>query len=190
MQTARPAHAPRKPITVIDRLGRMMVRDNGFALDGDKIWISLMLKDNAAAAGTASINDADIQTAGARILGETWDAADFAGLSGDAARHAIVRRKLGAVADNRPVQFLDAAWRTLADDETSAGKAATPAPPSPSDADDAAWQTVREQLEGQRAARVHILSQAWMSPEARAAKNRDDGLTYEERMQNRWKGSK
>ncbi|MGI4946935.1 MAG: hypothetical protein ACRYHQ_41325 [Janthinobacterium lividum] len=184
MTTANYDDMPRKPFTVIDRLGRMVVREDGFALDGDTIWTSLLLKDGQAAADTVYITDASIQAAGARILGETWDVADFVGLNGDAARHAIVRRKLGAAADNRSVQFLDAAWRTLADDNLGAGKASSAAL-DPADAEETALQAARERLAGHRAAQSHILSKRWMSPEDRAAKSRDAGMTYEERMARR-----
>ena len=114
MQTARPDYTPRKLITVINRLGDTVVRADGIMLDGDTVRKSFMFQDSEAVTGTVHSTDAEIQATGAHILGEDWDVAHFAGLTGDAARHAIVRRKLGAVADNRPVQFLDAAWQALA----------------------------------------------------------------------------
>lgn len=198
------------PLTVIDKHGKAAVRPNGALLDGDRVRVSIMLMDGTSGTGAADAEGSAIRAAGARILGDAWNEADYAGLSDEAARQAIVKRRLGAVADTQSAAFLDGAWKGLAGDaaaqpvlssaESSIGRqgvrlalanhaarggdqvrdSQAPADFAMTDADRAQHHEARQQ-------RTAELADAWMTLEARAVK--DSGQPYEERMSNRWKGA-
>lgn len=192
-----------KPITVTvrDRAGNIVQREEGHLLDGDMVQIPMTLRDAASGVPASSAALA----AGRRILGDGFSLADYAGLSADAARHAIVKRRLGAVADGKPAAFLDAAWRTLAGDAAPASPASS-APAAPAAAAHSftpaqratAQAGIRDALahhaastgsaptqaalDGARAAHSAILGDAWKGSGQRAQEARDAGLTYEQRL--------
>ncbi len=186
-----------KPITVTvrDRAGNIVQREEGHLLDGDMVQIPMTLRD--AASGVPASSTA--LAAGRRILGDGFRPADYAGLSADAARHAIVKRKLGTVADGKPAAFLDAAWRTLAGDAAPASSAPAAAAHSFTPAQRATAQAgirdalahqaastgntpTQAALDGARAANSAILGDAWKGSGQRAQEARDTGLTYEQRL--------
>lgn len=182
-----------KPITITvrDRAGNILQREEGHLLDGDAVLVPMALLDAASGlpASTAL-------AAGRRILGDAFSPADYAGLGDDAARHAIVRRKLGAAADGQPTAFLDAAWRSLATDGLPAAKPAaaahsfTPAQLAMAQAgiQDAlahhAASTgdmpMQAALDGARAAHGAALSDAWKGPDQAALEKATNGASPEE----------
>lgn len=180
-------------VTVRDRAGNIVQREGGHLLDGDVMQFPMTLRD--AAPGVPASSTA--LAAGRRILGDGFTPADYAGLSADAARHAIVKRKLGAVADGKPTAFLDAAWRTLAGDAAptaaalpAAAHSFTPAQRATAQAGirdalaDHAASTgstlTQAALDGARAAHNSVLSNAWKGPDQVAREDATAGASPDE----------
>lgn len=147
------------------------VRDHaeGIIPDGWGPFIPFLMMDNARAGGPGPAT----LGAAARILGDTFQEAAFAGMSDQQARHHVVQDRLGAVAAGRPVSFLDAAWSTLAGTGSSPSAAANPMPRMT----DAGLQAGRDAAHGAHDARTHALAQSWKSPEQVAHE-----ATYEEAL--------
>lgn len=197
-----------KPLTVIDLLGNRVVRHDGRMLDGDKlvsVQVPFALMDGKPpASGPVSVTTLNVAR---RVLGDAYQAGDFASVDDGAARDRIVEKRLSIAPGTKSRAFLDAAYRTLAEDGS-----AQPAAPRLvlSDAQrlvaqqgvqdalrdhaerqaaagpyaqyDAVTRACLEARDGARAAVTHRKSNAWKGGDQRAQETRDAGLTYEERM--------
>ena len=121
-----------KPLTVRDLHGNMVERLDGKLLDGDKLQavrVPMLFTDTAGATVTA----ATLANA-SKILGDKFDEAEIAKLTDQAARHAVVRKRVGATADGRSAAYLDAAWGALAGAGSPTAVSSVPsagAPPMP-----------------------------------------------------------
>ncbi len=128
---------------------------------------SFLLMDHGAGGGGPS---AATLGSAARILGQHYAEADYRGMGDQAARHAIVRKRLGAAAEGKAPPFLDAAWATLA------GTGSTPFPRLPDAHRAVAAEGVRRALAdhagrdrqvgrdaaaGAHDARTRVLADAW-----------------------------
>lgn len=184
-----------KAITVRDKHGKIVERVNGAMQDGDVLHVPHAMMDGARTVAP------DTLTAGARILGDSYNPAHLIGLDDTAARHSIVKKRLGAVADGQPAEFLNAAWRTLAGVPTVT--AATPVN-GMTDAQrvvaakgvklalaDAVARTsgggrqnaaARDAADGARLARTAVLSDAWKGSRPFSDAALFDGMSYVERM--------
>ena len=100
-----------KSITVISRDGKQVERGDGVMLDGDKLHsvrVPVMFMDGASSVSAATLASA------AQLLGDSYNEAEISKLSDEAARHAVVRKRIGPAANGRSAAYLDAAWGALA----------------------------------------------------------------------------
>ncbi len=109
-----------KPVTVINKDGKQIVRADGVLLDGDMKHVSFMMVDGKPNPAAIFIKDSAPTSAAtlanaAQILGDGYNEAEIAKLTDQAARHAVVRKRIGAAADGRSAAYLDAAWAALAE---------------------------------------------------------------------------
>lgn len=188
-----------RPLTVIDKHGNRVVRHDGRVLDGDKVasvTVPLTLMDNrpppaSPASGPVSVTTLNVAR---RVLGDAYQPADFARVADATARDLVVARKLGIDPATRSRPFLDAAYRTLAD---NGSVKPTPAVAGPvlTDAQRAAAKSACDQAVAERAGKgiadastpvrdayVERMSNAYKGEERRAQEARDAGLSYEQRM--------
>ena len=155
----------KKPITVRDRSGNITTRQDGVLLDGDHVHVTAAFMDGRAPSA--------VMAAGERILGDAWDPAPFAKLGDAEARHAIVKRKLGAAAAGKsaPAAAAPAAAPLLLTDAQKAVAAAgiEAALRHPTTGKPGRFPVAdRKLMEDAKAEQRRTLFDGWKSPDQRA----------------------